>query len=209
MLNIYLNGVIFCFVLIAAIGVQNLYVIEQGLAKNRIFLVCLLSFLGDCVLFGFGVFGIGAIALKNQNFMLLLGSCGAIFLLLYGTTSLKSAIQGTHFAKIKSAKPQSLKATTLKTLALSLLNPHAYIDTFIIVGGFCATLENTAKSYFYAGAITASFLWFFALGYSSKMLSRFFTNPKIWRVLDSLIACLMFYIAFLIIKFIMQNLGYL
>lgn len=207
MLNIYFNGMIFCLSLIAAIGAQNFYIIEQGLAKNRIFLVCALSFLGDCVLIGFGVFGIGAFAIKSKNFMILLGICGAVFLLLYGINSLKSAFNGTHFAKIKNAKPQSLKATTLKTLALSLLNPHAYIDAFIIIASFCATLDSLEKSYFYAGAISASLFWFFALGYASKILSRFFTSSKFWRVLDGIIACVMFYIAFLILKFIAQNLA--
>ena len=191
-----------------AIGAQNLYIIEQGLAKNRIFLVCFLAFLADCFVIAFGVYGVVALVFKSDIFVILLGVCGALFLLYYGLNSLASAFTGTHFAKISKPKASSLKLTISKTLALSLLNPHAYVDAFVIIGGFCATLEaNLEKTYFYLGAISASFVWFFLLGYGSMMLSRFFTSAMLWRILDLIVAAIMFYIAYLLLFFIFEKYG--
>ncbi|MCR4941880.1 MAG: LysE family transporter [Campylobacter sp.] len=204
MLFIYINGFVLCLSLIVAIGAQNLFIIEQGLAKNHIFWVCLISFLGDCLIIALGVFGIGSVVIESKYFIMGLGLVGIIFLLYYGASSLKSAIKGTNFAKISQAKNTSLKQTVLKSAALSLLNPHVYIDAFVIIGAFSINFSNTAQIAFYFGAITASFLWFFSLGYICKALSRFFTNPKIWRILDFCVALMMLYLAYLLMMFVLK-----
>ena len=108
------------------------------------------------------------------------------------------------FAKIKNAVPQKLSKTALKTLAVTLLNPHVYLDTVVIVGGIGTTLNLQERIYFWLGSVLASFIWFFSLGYGAMKLSKLFMNAKAWRIIDFVVGIFMFYIAFLLIRFIFK-----
>lgn len=202
MFEIFLNGMILSFGLIIAIGAQNIFVLSQGLAKNHIFAVCLVCFICDCLLMACGVFGVGEIFGKNKYFAFWLGIGGVLFLLFYALSAFISVFRGSRIAKIQNAKSKTLKKTIFQTLAITLLNPHVYLDTVIIIGSIGAILSVSEKIYFWFGNITASFVWFFALGYASTLLSRFFTNPKAWKIIDFLIGIFMLYMAWILFKFI-------
>lgn len=204
MFSNFINGAILSFGLIVAIGAQNVFVLRQGLSKNHIFVVCFICFVFDAILMALGVFGVGSIFATNAKLTLLLGIGGILFLLYFGISAFISAYKGTNFAKIKNATPEKLSKTLLKTLAVTLLNPHVYLDTVVIVGSVGSTLSQSQRIYFWLGSISASFVWFFALGYAAAALSKFFTNPKIWRIIDFVIGIFMFYIAFLLIKFLLN-----
>ncbi|CAD7286319.1 LysE/ArgO family amino acid transporter [Campylobacter suis] len=205
MAEIFINGALLCFSLIIAIGAQNLFIIQQGLSKNHIFWVCLVSFFGDCLVFGLGIFGVGGLAARSENFAILLGISGILFLLWYGINCLISALRGTSFAKISNAQPKPLKVTIAKTIAVSLLNPHVWIDAFIVVGGFGASMASYERPWFFAGTVSASLIWFFSLGYAAAGLSKFFKNARAWQILDSLIAAMMFYMVYLLAIFVLDK----
>ena len=119
----------------------------------------------------------------------------------FGINSLISAFRASNIAKIQNAKSEKLSKIISKTLAVTLLNPHVYIDTIVMVGAVGAVLNQNERIYFWLGTIFASFIWFFSLGYGAKALSKFFINKKAWQIIDFLVAVFMFYIAFLLIKF--------
>ena len=201
MLSNFINGAVLSFSLIVAIGAQNIFVLQQGLIKNHIFVVCLICFILDAVLMACGIFGVGGAFGKNENFTLFLGIGGILFLLGFGINSLISAFRASNFAKIQNAKSEKLSKTISKTLAVTLLNPHVYLDTVVMVGAMGAVLNQNERIYFWFGSIFASFIWFFSLGYGAKAFSKFFINKKAWQIIDFLVAVFMFYIAFLLIKF--------
>ena len=151
-----------------------------------------------------GVFGVGKIFSTNKTLSFILGICGVLFLLFYAFSAFVSAFKGGRIASIQNAKSKTLKKTALQTLAITLLNPHVYLDTVVIIGSIGAVLSISEKLWFWFGSISASFVWFFALGYASILLSRLFTNQKAWRIIDFLIGIFMLYIAWVLFKFI-QN----
>ena len=204
MLTTFINGAILSFGLIVAIGAQNVFVLQQGLMKNHIFVVCFICFICDAILMGFGIFGIGGVFAKNENLSFWLGVSGILFLLAFSLNAFISSFRGSNFSKIKNAVPKKLSKTALKTLAVTLLNPHVYLDTVVIVGGIGTTLNLQERIYFWLGSISTSFLWFFALGYGASALSKLFMNAKAWRIIDFIIGIFMFYIAFLLIRFIFK-----
>ena len=201
MLTTFINGTILSLGLIVAIGAQNLFVLQQGLMKNHIFAVCLICFICDAILMGCGIFGIGGAFAKNENLSFYLGVGGILFLLAFGINAFISSFRGSNFTKIANSKKEKLSKTITKTLAITLLNPHVYLDTVVIVGSVGAALSMKERIYFWLGSISASFLWFFALGYGASAFSKLFMNAKAWRIIDFLIGIFMFYIAFLLIKF--------
>lgn len=200
MVQEYINGAILCFSLIVAIGAQNLFIIQQGLSKNHVFWVCLVSFLGDCLVFSVGIFGVGVVAGTSSAVTSVLCVAGVLFLCYYGIMCLRSAFNGANFAKISNAKPEKLSKTLAKTVAVSLLNPHVWIDAIVLIGGFSASLNGSGKLAFFAGSVSVSLVWFFALGFGAVALSKFFKNARAWQVLDILIAAMMFYIAFVLLN---------
>lgn len=134
--------------LIVAIGAQNIFVISQGLAKSHVAAVCAICALCDAVLTGIGIFLIGGSLGENPNFALFLGAGGVVFLLCYALASFRSAVQGSHFAKIQNSAGGALTPVVAKALAVTLLNPHVYLDTVVVVGSLGATIESTQKPWF-------------------------------------------------------------
>lgn len=194
---IFIQGFFVSFGLIVAIGAQNAYVLKQGLLKQHIFWVCLVCFLCDFVLLSLGVLGFGRLIDAYASIKLLLAVLGAIFLFWYGFRSLKSAYQGGSVLDIDLQDPtqKSPKTVVLTTLALTLLNPHVYLDTLVLVGTVASPLAIDQKSIFLSGALVASALWFFGLGFGARLLIGLFKKPLTWRLLDTLIGIVMFVIA--------------
>lgn len=208
MFSVILKGFLVSAGLIIAIGAQNAYVLKQGLLKQHIFWISLTCFLCDFVLMSFGVLGFGSVISKNPTIAMVLSLLGALFLFAYGVRAFISAYKGTGGFNLDGSPPNvSLKKTITTTLALTLLNPHVYIDTVVLIGGVAGTLSLTEKYYFLIGTLTASAVWFFGLGYGARLLTPLFKKPKTWQILDFLIGIIMCAIAVGLLKFAYQFLN--
>lgn len=203
-----IQGFFVSFGLIVAIGAQNAYVLKQGLLKQHIFWVCLVCFLCDFTLLSLGVLGLGSLIGQSKIATLSLAIFGAVFLLWYGFRSFRSAYQGGANLSVDGTHSQAtLKQTIATTLALTLLNPHVYLDTLVLVGSIASPLATSEKYQFLIGAVCASALWFFGLGYGARLLIPLFVKPNTWRVLDGFIGVVMWAIAFSLIRYAL-NIGY-
>ena len=184
--------------LILAIGAQNAFVLRQGLRLQHVFWVCLTCALSDAVLIAAGVAGFGALATAVPWFETLMRYGGAAFLIWYGFQNARSAWQGGHARAADGAAQTSLRRTILTLLALTWLNPHVYLDTVVLLGSVAAQYEDRVS--FAIGAMTASFVFFFTLGYGARRLAPLFARPQAWRVLDLCVGLLMWAIAAALIR---------
>lgn len=194
MLSSYLQGFAIGFSLILAIGAQNAFVLKQGLKQQHIFWICLLCALSDATLIALGVFGLAALMQQFPMMITIARHAGAVFLMVYGAQHIKQALQANQSIQLDAQSEQSLWKILGICLALTWLNPHVYLDTVVLLGSI-STQFAQMKLYFALGAISASFLFFFALGYGARLLLPVFKNPKAWQVLDVMIAVVMWSIA--------------
>lgn len=193
----YLEGFGLGATLIIAIGPQNAFVLRQGLLRRYVFATALICSLCDAALITLGVAGVGAVIQAAPFFVKLMTWAGAIFLFVYGLRSFRRALrpQSLEAESQLAQKPGTLRATVLAVLAFSLLNPHVYLDTVILLGGLGARHPAAERLSFILGAASASVLWFFGLAYGAAMLTPLFRQPVTWRVLDLLIGVVMWTIA--------------
>ena len=190
--------------LILAIGAQNIFVIEQGLKKQYIFLVCLICSLSDLILIFLGIFLFQYFGnFFNSTIEFFLNILLFIFLahFIYG----KISIQKNKINFNQEVKSISLTGIITKTLAFTYFNPHVYSDTVFFLGNFSKNLLITDKYYFGIGASIASFLFFFLIGYLSKLLSKYLQSKLIWNRINLFIILFMsiiaLYVLIEIIKF--------
>jgi len=191
--------------LIFAIGAQNIFVIEQGLKKQYVFLVCLICSISDLILIFLGIFLFQYFGnFFNSSVELILNILLFIFLLhfIYG----KVCIQKTKIFFNKQFKKISLISIITKTLAFTYLNPHVYSDTVFFLGNFSKKFLIIDKYYFGIGASLASFLFFFIIGYLSKFLSKYLQLDQVWEKINLIIIVFMgiitFYVLIEILSFI-------
>ncbi len=193
MLQSYLNGLLVAAGLIVAIGTQNAFVLAQSLRREHHLPVAALCVLCDALLVAAGVFGLATVLAHSP---LLLGIArwgGAAFLLWYGAKALQRAFSRQSLNQGQNAGVRSLKAVLLSALAVTLLNPHVYLDTVLLIGSLGA--QQTAPSAYVAGAASASLLWFFTLAIGAAWLAPWLARPSTWRALDLLVAVMMFSVA--------------
>jgi L-lysine exporter family protein LysE/ArgO len=182
--------------LIIAIGAQNAFVLQQGLKRLHIFVTALLCTLCDAVLITLGVAGLSALVAQAPLLSAAATWGGAAFLFLYGIRSFQSALRPAALDAEKiGARAPTLRATILTVLAVSLLNPHVYLDTLVLVGSVGAHYPASERAAFALGAMLASFTWFFGLAYGASWLTPLFKRPAAWRILDVLIGAVMWTIA--------------
>ena len=180
--------------LILAIGAQNIFVIEQGLKKQYIFLVCLICSISDLILIFLGIFLFQYFGnFFTSSIELILNILLFIFLLFFIYS--KISIQKNKIYFNKQLRKISLLNITIKTLAFTFLNPHVYSDTVFFLGNFSKNFLIIDKYYFGVGASIASLLFFFILGYSSKLLSKYLKSDKIWKKINLFIIIFMSTIA--------------
>ena len=180
--------------LILAIGAQNIFVIEQGLKKQYIFLVCIICSISDFLLIFLGIFLFQYFGnFFNSTIEFVLNILLFLFLVhfIYG----KISIQKNKIDFNQEVKSISLIGITTKTLAFTYLNPHVYSDTVFFLGNFSKNLLITDKYYFGIGASIASFLFFFLIGYLSKLLSKYLQSKLIWNRINLFIILFMSIIA--------------
>jgi|TARA_B100001142_G_scaffold312295_1_gene347545 L-lysine exporter family protein LysE/ArgO len=185
----FIQGFIIGSSLIIAIGPQNLYVINQGLKKNYILIVVLLCSLSDSLLIVCGIYLSNSLLNLNESLIITMKLIGGIWLILYGLNKIKNS--NSHNIENKEFKELSLNKVVFTTLAITYANPHVYLDTVVLLGSISVNFDN--KFYFGLGAIVASFVFFFTLGYFSKFLSKYIKSKKVWFYIDNIMGFLMLF----------------
>ena len=180
--------------LIIAIGAQNAFVLTQGIRRNHALAVAGLCALLDALLIAAGVCGLGTLVAENLVLKNIAAIGGAVFLLWFGARSLASALRRDALS-VNNAAVRGLGPTLAATLAVSLLNPHVYLDTVVMLGAISGNYVGDGRYFFGAGAATASAIWFFALGLAGALLAPLFSKPAAWRVLNILVCLTVWWIA--------------
>jgi L-lysine exporter family protein LysE/ArgO len=194
MIFAFLKGLGIGASLIIAIGAQNAFVLRQGLLRQYVFTCALICTLCDMALIYCGVAGMGLLISTHPQLLMLAKWGGAVFLLLYGLRSAWAAFRSGGLA-VDTVAPPSHAAIIVSALSFSLLNPHVYLDTVVLLGAVGGQQVGMARTAFAVGAMTASTAWFFSLAYGARLLAPVFARPMAWRVLDGLIAVVMWLIA--------------
>lgn len=180
------------FSLILAIGAQNAFVLRQGLRREHVLAVVMVCAFSDAVLIVAGVSGFGALSEAVPGLERVMRYGGAAFLIVYGARSFQAAWRGG--AALEAGEGAgSLARAVLTCLALTWLNPHVYLDTVVLLGAVSAQYDDHLA--FGLGAVGASFVFFFTLGYGARLLAPLFRRPESWRVLDFLVGSVMWIIA--------------
>ena len=180
--------------LIIAIGAQNAFLLSQSIRGNHHLVILSICILCDAVFITVGVAGVGAAVSAHPTLSQWVTWGGAAFLIMYGYRSLRSAIRGGSL-EASEQNVQSLKSIVLTTLAVTLLNPHFYLDTVVLLGGISSQFSGETRMIFWFGAISASTVWFLCLGLGGGMLAPVFKTRLAWRILDLLICATMWLIA--------------
>ncbi len=189
--------------LIVAIGAQNAFVLKQGIKKQEVFLVALFCSLMDALLICAGVLGLGSLINAWPLVLRLVTGGGCLFLVWYGIRSFRLMLHpatladetGVEAAPVEASGSSPRRAIITSLLAFTLLNPHVYLDTVVLLGGIGARHFFADRLAFVAGACSASIVWFFCLAYGAGFLAPLFRKALTWRILDGLIALVMFFIA--------------
>ncbi|MEI7420021.1 MAG: LysE/ArgO family amino acid transporter [Actinomycetes bacterium] len=192
-MQIVLAGFLTGLSLIVAIGAQNAFVLRQGLLRKHVLLIVLICALSDALLITLGVLGLGGLIAALPWLLEVIRWVGVTFLVWYGSSSLRRFIKQDSL-KAAESSVVTLKQAVITTLALTFLNPHVYLDTVIFIGGIASQFGDQ-KWWFVLGAITASFLWFFSLGFGASKASVLVSKPVFWKILDVFIAAVMFSLA--------------
>ncbi|MEV4129604.1 LysE/ArgO family amino acid transporter [Nocardia sp. NPDC049707] len=190
-----ISGLGFGLSLIVAIGAQNAFVLRQGLRGQHVLAVVAVCTVSDIVLIAAGVGGLGVMIQSAPVLLTVIRYAGAAFLFGYGILAARRALASSSLTADSSGATMALGATVLTCLALTWLNPHVYLDTVLLLGSFASTYTSPERWFLGAGAMVASTIWFTSLGYGARKLGPLFARPIAWRVLDSMIAVVMFGLA--------------
>ena len=194
-----LVGFLTTMALIAAIGAQNAFVLRQGLQRNHVGAVVLVCILADIFLILLGVTGMGLAVQQHPGLLQWLRYAGAMFLTAYAVLALWRAWRGESGLQPVSDGAGSRRRVVLACLGFTLLNPHVYLDTVVLLGSLSTQYGGDGRWAFAAGASTASVLWFLSLGYGARVLLPVFRSPVAWRVFDVAVAAFMLALAALLL----------
>ncbi len=200
--DVFLKGFIVTISLIVAIGAQNAYILKLGLLKQHVLPAILLCIFFDFLLITTGVLGLGFFIQGNQVLINSIAIFGIVFLIFYAFISFKSAFKNESLIIDGNVKTNPLKKVITLVLVFTLLNPHTYLDTILLIGGIGANVQDDLKIYFLLGSVLASSVWFFTLGFGSRFLIPLFKKPMTWKILDILIGFLMLFIAYSLLTLI-------
>ena len=197
MLPAFLTGFFLGLSLIVAIGAQNSFVLRQGILGQHVFYVALFCALADALLISIGVAGVSFFLsnIINQISSLLFGF-SALWLTGYGVLRLKAVFKADIMVEIESSKSKGLIPTISIAAILTFANPHVYLDTMVLIGSISQQFSGYYRIAFALGACLSSFVFFFSLAYGARLLEPIMQRPSSWRILDGLIALIMFTIAF-------------
>ena len=198
---VFLQGFALCFGLIVPIGAQNAFVLRQGLRREHVTSVVFFCGAADSVLILAGVYGM-AQAIGDRPFLsraLALG--GAVFLAWYGWKAIRRIGHADKLRADPGGEGLGRSAAFAQAAAFTLLNPHVYLDAVVLLGAVAATVPAGDKASFMVGAVSASFLWFMALGFGARLLRPLFRRARTWQLLDALIGVVMLSIAAGLLQF--------
>lgn len=177
--------------LIAAIGAQNVYVLDHGIGQRHMLAVPLVCFGGDLLLMSLGVCGAGAAFSENRGLGAAAAAAGALFLTRYGFRAAREALRGTAALSGNGAAMETRRAAVLGAFAVTFLNPHVYVDSLVLMGGIGARYPFPERGAFLAGVLAASFVWFFGLSLFGALLAPILSRPRAWRILQGFVCAML------------------
>tara|TARA_Y100001956_G_C4117972_1_gene185907 strand:- start:451 stop:1074 length:624 start_codon:yes stop_codon:yes gene_type:complete len=188
--------------MIIPIGAQNAYVLNQGIKRHHHLTTATICSLLDALFISLGIFGGGALLASNTTLLTMVTIGGIIFLTVYGIISLRSAFSGGADESVNPGRIRSRgrKAVIVGALAVTVLNPHLYLDTVVILGSIGGQFEGHDRLAFAAGTILASFVWFYSLSLGAAKLAPTLSQPKVRKAIDIGVALMMFTIAVMLFK---------
>jgi L-lysine exporter family protein LysE/ArgO len=197
MFSAFLTGFFLGLSLIIAIGAQNAFVLRQGILRQHVFYIALFCAISDSILISIGITGISYFLndLINEISNLIYGF-SALWLFFYGVLRVRAALRSDIAIIGNNSETTSLKNAIVVLAAFTFLNPHVYLDTMILIGSISQQFIEINRFLFGFGACLASFVWFFSIAYGAKFFTPVMQKSSQWRILDILIALIMFIIAF-------------
>ncbi|WP_353238246.1 LysE family transporter [Limnohabitans sp.] len=197
---VFVHGMVLGLGLIVAIGAQNAFVLRQGLRREHVGSVVAFCALADALLIAAGVLGMAQALGDRPALARALALGGAAFLAVYGWRALQRARQANALDVTNTGQGLSRGAALAQAAAFTLLNPHVYLDTVLLVGSIGAQQPAPLQGWFAAGASAASLMWFSALGFGARWLAPWFARPRAWQVLDVLIGVTMWVLSLLLMR---------
>jgi len=204
--SVFLQGLALSLGLIIAIGAQNAFVLRQGLRREHVASVVFFCAISDALLMAAGVLGMGQALGERPMVAHALALAGAVFLAVYGWKALRRALQQNGLLANEEGDGLSWAAAMAQAAAFTLLNPHVYLDTVLLVGSIGAQQPASLQPWFVAGASSASLFWFCALGFSARWLAPLFAQPRAWQVLDILIGLTMWVLSGMLVVHLFNSL---
>ena len=201
---VFIQGLVLSLGLIVAIGAQNAFVLRQGLRREHVGSIVLFCALADAMLITAGVMGMARALGESPGLARALALAGAVFLTLYGWRALQRARHASRLTASEDGAGLTRGAALAQAAAFTLLNPHVYLDTVLLVGSIGAQQPAGMQPWFIAGASAASLGWFTSLGFGARWLAPWFARPRAWQVLDALIGLTMWVLAALLLRHVLR-----
>ena len=201
---VFIQGLVLSLGLIVAIGAQNAFVLRQGLRREHVGSIVLFCALADALLITAGVMGMARALGESPGLARALALAGAVFLTLYGWRALQRARPASRLTASEDGAGLTRGAALAQAAAFTLLNPHVYLDTVLLVGSIGAQQPAGMQPWFIAGASAASLGWFTSLGFGARWLAPWFARPRAWQVLDALIGLTMWVLAALLLRHVLR-----
>ena len=205
--SVFLQGLALSLGLIVAIGAQNAFVLRQGLRREHVASVVFFCAITDALLIAAGVLGMAQALGERPMVAHALALAGAVFLAAYGWNALRRALQQNGLLANEEGDGLTWAAAMAQAAAFTLLNPHVYLDTVLLVGSIGAQQPADLQVWFVAGACSASLLWFCALGFGARWLAPLFAKPRAWQVLDILIGLTMWALSGMLVLRLVGTMG--
>ena len=206
--SVFLQGLALSLGLIVAIGAQNAFVLRQGLRREHVASVVFFCAITDALLIAAGVLGMAQALGERPMVANALALAGAVFLAVYGWKALRRALQQNGLLANEEGDGLTWAAAMAQAAAFTLLNPHVYLDTVLLVGSIGAQQPADLQVWFVAGASSASLLWFCALGFGARWLAPLFAKPRAWQVLDILIGLTMWVLSGMLVMHLVAAMGF-
>jgi L-lysine exporter family protein LysE/ArgO len=203
----FTTGFILSATLIIAIGAQNAFVLRQGIRKEHIAPIVAFCAIADLVLIGVGVAGLAGILGDSPTLVALLTIAGSGFLVWYGVRALRRALLPQSLRAATGNEPLSLANAMAQAAGFTLLNPHVYLDTVLLMGSIGTRQPPDMRIWFVGGAACASGVWFTTLGFGARLLAPIFARPRAWQVLDTVVGLTMLFLAVVLIRQGVAGLG--
>jgi L-lysine exporter family protein LysE/ArgO len=197
---VFLQSLTLSFGLIVAIGAQNAFVLRQGLRQEHVGPIVLFCAAADALLVAAGVLGMARALGSSPHLARALALAGSGFLALYGWRALQRMRQAHRLSVTAGGRGLSRSAAMLQAAGFTVLNPHVYLDTVLLLGSIGAQHPAGMQGWFIAGASCASLAWFTLLGYGARWLAPWFARPRAWQLLDGLIGTTMLVLSAMLLR---------